>query len=38
MMKKYVTPEMEIDEFQIEDVITTSGDYQDPTDDGENDF
>ena len=39
MMKKYVTPEMEIDEFQAEDVITSSGgDYHDPIDNGEGDF
>jgi len=40
MMKKYVTPEMEIDEFQAEDVITTSdsGDYHEPIDNGEGDF
>ena len=25
MKKKYVTPEMEITEFEVEDVITTSG-------------
>ncbi len=24
-MKKYITPEMEIDEFKVEDIITTSG-------------
>ena len=28
-MKKYVTPEMEITEFDTEDVITTSGDGSD---------
>jgi hypothetical protein len=27
MGKKYVTPEMEITEFDAEDVITTSGGY-----------
>lgn len=25
-MKKYITPEIEVVEFEIEDVITTSGD------------
>lgn len=27
MDKKYVTPEMEITEFEAEDIITTSGGY-----------
>lgn len=29
MEKKYVTPEMEITEFEVEDVIQTSGEDQD---------
>ena len=29
-MKDYVTPEMEITEFEMEDVITTSGGSKDP--------
>ena len=33
-MKKYIKPEMEITEFDIEDVITTSNPDPDP-DDGE---
>jgi hypothetical protein len=38
-MKKYVTPEMEIDAFQTEDVIATSGgDYHDPVVGGEDDI
>lgn len=41
MKKKYTVPEMEITEFETEDVITTSnGEYEnggDETDDEEND-
>lgn len=33
-MKKYITPEMEITEFETEDVITTSGDI--PNDEFDN--
>ncbi|MBR1383779.1 MAG: hypothetical protein IJ555_08220 [Ruminococcus sp.] len=33
MEKIYVTPEMEITEFETEDIITTSNPYTDPSDD-----
>ena len=36
MEKKYITPEMEIDIFEAEDIITTSGDppqWNDPNND-----
>lgn len=32
MKKKYVTPEMEITEFDVEDVIQTSGEEDIPID------
>lgn len=37
-MKEYITPEMEVTEFNTEDVITTSGgiaDYNEGSGDGE---
>lgn len=33
-MKKYITPEMEVTEFETEDVITTSNETPDVGEDG----
>ena len=37
MSKKYIKLEMEIVEFEVEDIITESNPTNDPTDDGDGD-